>query len=699
MNRSRKHLSLGFVILSMTFLLGLSISPSVRADIVFTGTVVPANPLDWNSSTDGYVGYSGYDGTALINGGDTLYSKIGRLGCNRDTSTGEMTIDGVGSTWINSEDIYIGYSGYGILNIKNGGVALVHGKTRIVLDLPKGQVRFGPGGGTLTTSSLQGWTSQLTGTGTINTRGIVSDLDIVFDNDHSLNQTITLNESGQNITLNLDMSDSENVGELGVSNSTLTIQDNITVTSSYGHIGTFLNSTGTATVSGNDSAWQVNNYLRVGYSGFDGLGTGNLHISDGATVSVNGYTSVCNSSSYIHFNTGGTLTTQTLATTTSQLTGIGTINTHGLSSNLDLVFDQYHGSSQSFTLNGQEGQNITVNLDMSNPDDVGNLTISNHSLIIQDGIAVASASGRVDGESSTTATVSGPGSSWTITNGNFSVGWNYQGTLDITNGGKVVCSGYDSYIGVNDLTPEADVLTTASGDADSWNQRSIGEVTVDGTNSTWTNNTKLYVGLYGQATLTITNGGLVSVAETLVIDQDTDGDGRIDMATGGMLALMGEADNSLTAFYDLIGGTDNIRYCNSNGSWSSLTNATLDTDYTLEYLTEGELAGYTLLTVGTPSIPGDANCDGQVDGSDATILANYWQVGVGDPDPETITWAMGDFNHDGQVDGSDATLLAAHWQEGVPAPNAVPEPAGGVLLAMLLLAAGVLRWQKFSRRN
>ena len=85
-------------------------------------------------------------------------------------------------------------------------------------------------------------------------------------------------------------------------------------------------------------------------------------------------------------------------------------------------------------------------------------------------------------------------------------------------------------------------------------------------------------------------------------------------------------------------------------------------------------------------IPGDANKDGFVDGSDATILANYWQYGVGDPDPDA-TWEMGDFNGDHVVDGSDATLLASHWQEGTPPPGAVPEPSTLVLL--LAAAAGL----------
>ena len=74
-------------------------------------------------------------------------------------------------------------------------------------------------------------------------------------------------------------------------------------------------------------------------------------------------------------------------------------------------------------------------------------------------------------------------------------------------------------------------------------------------------------------------------------------------------------------------------------------------------------------------IPGDANKDGKVDGSDVTILAGNWQT------LEGATWDMGDFNGDGKVDGSDVTILAGNWQSGVEtAAASVPEPSMIILL-------------------
>lgn len=93
-------------------------------------------------------------------------------------------------------------------------------------------------------------------------------------------------------------------------------------------------------------------------------------------------------------------------------------------------------------------------------------------------------------------------------------------------------------------------------------------------------------------------------------------------------------------------------------------------------------------TVVTPDIPGDANGDGKVDGSDATILATHWQQST------TEGASVGDFNGDGFVDGSDATILATNWQNGVTFSNAaVPEPPIWILLASLGLF-GVLQWRR-----
>ena len=94
---------------------------------------------------------------------------------------------------------------------------------------------------------------------------------------------------------------------------------------------------------------------------------------------------------------------------------------------------------------------------------------------------------------------------------------------------------------------------------------------------------------------------LVSVGNTLTIDEYSLGGSFINVASGGMLALLGEADTSLADFMDLIEGTDAIRYWDG-ADWSPITNGVRDVDYTLGYIQDGgDLDGYTMLTVPEPA--------------------------------------------------------------------------------------------------
>ena len=78
----------------------------------------------------------------------------------------------------------------------------------------------------------------------------------------------------------------------------------------------------------------------------------------------------------------------------------------------------------------------------------------------------------------------------------------------------------------------------------------------------------------------------------------------VNMATGGMLAIQDEGDSSITQFLGLVKGTDAIRYWDDSIlDWANITGATYDQKYTLEYLTTGDLTGFTMLTVGVVPEP------------------------------------------------------------------------------------------------
>ncbi len=451
-----------------------------------------------------YVGYNG-SGTLSITSGGSVSNAWGCIGYNSG-STGVVKVDGTGSTWTNSNDLdvggfYFGDYGNGTLNITNGGSVSVGGATYVGANHGStGSINFGLNGGTLTTQSLYASPTQLTGTGTINACGLVSDIDLIFDSTHGLKQTIPLQQSGQNVTVDLDMTGATSAnGDLGVGwkgVGSLTIQGGITVNSANGYVGYGSASTGVVKVDGTGSTWTNSGELYVGYGGsgtlsitnggsvsnssvsyFAGVGyigyfgatgvvtvdgsnstwtnkylyvgyygVGTLNVTNGGSVSVAAATYVgfdTASTGRISFGAnGGTLTTQSLYASPTQLTGTGTINACGLVSDIDLIFDSTHGLKQTIPLQ-QSGQNVTVNLDMTGG---------------------------------------------TSANGNLGAGWEGVGSLTIQGG--ITVNSFDGYLG--------------------YGSASTGVATVTGTGSTWTNSDYLYVGYNGSGTLSVTGGGTVS---------------------------------------------------------------------------------------------------------------------------------------------------------------------------------------------
>jgi T5SS/PEP-CTERM-associated repeat protein len=76
----------------------------------------------WTHSFELYVGYG--TGTLNITNGGTVSDQFGYLGYFPEFpghSIGIATVDGIGSTWTNSADLSVGRSGTGVLHITNGG--------------------------------------------------------------------------------------------------------------------------------------------------------------------------------------------------------------------------------------------------------------------------------------------------------------------------------------------------------------------------------------------------------------------------------------------------------------------------------------------------------------------------------------------------------------------------------------------------
>jgi T5SS/PEP-CTERM-associated repeat protein len=130
------------------------------------------------------------------------------------------------------------------------------------------------------------------------------------------------------------------------------------------------------------------------------------------------------------------------------------------------------------------------------------ISVRNGGLLIGDGYIGN------DDASNSIATVDGPGSIWGARA--HLVGWRGNGTLNITNGGKVQAT--DGYI--------------------SGGEGSHGSVNVAGNGSAWSIEGHLYVGSLGQGSMSITNGALVE-NDYAIVGQRPQGSGTVKLTGNG----------------------------------------------------------------------------------------------------------------------------------------------------------------------
>lgn len=435
------------------------------------------------------------------------------------------------------------------------------------------------------------------------------------------------------------------------------------------NVGYGVNAEGELTITGRDVSGP-SAYLEMNKNdstGADGnlyvgrSGTGIMHVLDDAWVATD-------NTSYIGYSAGST----------------GTVNVVGDGTNdpnksVWWTGDLNVGKSGEGTLNISNGGKVSNHVDQ--PDDSW--------------VARGAGTGLV--------TVDGRYSEWVAT-GNLYVGDYGEGTVVVTDRGQVTAGSIDThcYIGYTDYsgamggvtvngigstwinngdlyvgyeaagTTEPDVeggtLTVTAGGQISNTHGSIGHganstglVTVDGTDSKWTNSRNLIVGDDGVGTLTITDNGLVKVGSStpgwggvLTIDDDDDADSFINIGSGGKLSLHSTSSvTTLSGFFDLISGTDAIRYWDGD-SWEILTTGATDY-YTVSY--DGGTEYATLAA--TNKLLGDANGDGVVSAGDyASVQANYGNTG----DPGI----PGDANWDGVVSAGDYASIQANFGHTLP---------------------------------
>ena len=138
-----------------------------------------------------------------------------------------------------------------------------------------------------------------------------------------------------------------------------------------------------------------------------------------------------------------------------------------------------------------------------------------------------------------------------------------------------------------------------------------------------------------------------------------------------------------------------MRYWNyDTANWANITSAEVS-DYTLEYKTEGELEGYTVLTVINPfSSKGDTNNDYKIDIEDYNNLVS--QFGSHFDDDFLVD---ADFNDDQIIDLADFNILRQNFGNGGNSPTIntiaiVPDP---ITLMLLILGSPILLNRKRHR--
>ena len=383
----------------------------------------------WLNNSNFFVGY-GSNSTLTITDGGVVNNFNGHIGYQSSSTDSTVTVDGAGSTWGNSGYLYVGSQGSGKLDITGGG--------RVENEV--GYIgRYGTSTGNAVTVDGAGstWDNSgdlyvgHTGSGTVTMTGG----GLVTSNDGYIGLMIT--STGNAVTVDGAGSTWDNSGDLyvgGQGGGTLDITDGGLVESDSSYIGYANGSTGNSvTVDGSDSTWRNDGSLLVGYSGsglLDITGGGrvectNATIGDGSgstgnTVLVDGAGSTWDNSGqlYIGDEGSGALT----------ITGGGCVETNGT------VRIGYAASST--------GNTVTVDGTGSTWHNDGLLHIGisgKGTLIITGGGRVENANGTIGMNSSSTGnivTVDGAGSTWD-NSGWLSVGGSGSGTLTIQGGGEV----------------------------------------------------------------------------------------------------------------------------------------------------------------------------------------------------------------------------------------------------------------------
>lgn len=430
----------------------------------------------WNGRAALYVGYGGAGSLMIKEGGRVQYDHRGLIGYLAG-STGEVTVSGVGSTWIIRRDTFVGDGGAGSLIVRDGGAV----STEITALIGN---KIGSIGRALVTGAGSSWNISSTlhvgnyGDGALR----IEDGGVVNSSTSSIGAVL-----GSSGAVTITGAGSQwNLGSRGLSvgvrdDGTLRVEAGGEVNNFTASIGTQAGSKGVATVTGAGSRWNSAEFLSVG-----NFGDGTLRVDDGGAVAsrvsyIGGYTGAV----------GEAVVTGALSKWTLDQLSVGRsasgklrVEAGGLVDADEAWIGALAGSTGEALVTGA-GSHWTVGDSLQ----VG--AQSDGTLRVEAGGVVTSAEGGVGYSPGSTgvATVTGVGSQWN-NSGDLQVGVSSDadGVLRVEAGGVV--ANYRGYLG------------SSAG--------SIGAATITGAGSRWDNASAFYAGLSGDGSLLIENGGVVT---------------------------------------------------------------------------------------------------------------------------------------------------------------------------------------------
>ncbi|MDX8503547.1 autotransporter outer membrane beta-barrel domain-containing protein [Mesorhizobium sp. VK4C] len=590
-----------------------------------TGTVtVDGTGSTWTNSGDLYIAERGV-GTLDITNGGAVNNAMGSIGSHAG-SNGMVTVDGAGSTWINSSNLFVGDQGTGALAITNGGA--VTNLSGIVGNLA-GSIGIATVDGVGSTWSNGALAVGNAGTGalTISNGGVVTNSVGYAAYAEGSSGTVTVNGAGSTWANSSDLF----IGDQG--QGALTVSGGGAVSNALGYVGDFAGSTGIVLVDGAGSTWSNSADLYVG-----NFGAANVAVTNGGAIS-NDTAYVGNSAGSTGFvfvdGAGSTWTNADLFVGNA---GTGTVAiSHGGTISSGTGFIGSQAGSTGTVIVDNAGSTWTNSADLFVGDyGMGTLAISHGA--VSNGSAIIGAKAGSTGM----AFVDGVGATWT-NNSNLYVGEDGAGTLAISNGGTVTSNaGYLAFdagsIGTAMVAGAGSSWTSSSllfvgqrgtgslivsnggkvANTDGYlggNAGSIGLASVSGPGSTWTSSGDLNVGVGGTGTLTIANDGAVSAGGALNIAVLAGSVGTLNIgAASGSPATAAGTLNAASVQFGPGAGAINFNHTDTNYTFASAIGGVG---------TINQIAGTTNLIADSSSFTGATNITGgrlAVNGSLANSL-------------------------------------------------------------------------------